>query len=225
MKKQSRRHRHNLYMPNFIAERKFQRQGHLRVAGLDEVGRGAWAGPLVAGAVILPEPTRALRKCLATVDDSKLLRPEPREECAVVIREHALACGIGVVSVVEIDAFGMSVATQQAMHRALTALRVQPQALLIDAFLLRASALPQRAIIHGDSYSFSVAAASIIAKVTRDAIMRELAEQYPQYHFDSNKGYGTPAHQSALKQFGPLPLHRHSFSPIMALADELMDSA
>lgn len=204
-------------MPSFAAELKFHRQGLLSVAGLDEVGRGAWAGPLVAGAVILPEPTRALRKCLTSVDDSKLLTPEQREACAAIIHQHALAYSIGIASVDEVDVLGLTHATREAMGRALATLHGQPQALLIDAFPLPTVPLPQRAIIQGDSYSYSIAAASIIAKVARDAMMRTLDEQYPQYGFASNKGYGTEAHQAALKQFGPSPIHRRSYAPIVAL--------
>ena len=206
-------------MPTFAAEKKFYRQGFTLVAGLDEVGRGAWAGPLVAGAVILPEPTRALRRALATVNDSKQLSAAQREACAAIVRAHALAAGIGLVSVSELDAWGMTRATHEAMCRALAALWPQPHALLIDAFLLPPSPLPQRAIVRGDAYSLSIAAASIIAKVTRDALMRELHTQHPQYNFHANKGYGTPAHQGALTDFGPSEQHRRSFAPIRQMVD------
>ncbi len=207
-------------MPTFAAELKFQRQGLALVAGLDEVGRGAWAGPFVAGAVILPEPTRTLRRCLKSVDDSKRLSAEQREECAAIIRAHAPAHAIGVVRASEVDALGLTLATHEAMSRALAALIVQPQALLIDAFPLPGSRLPQRAIIRGDSYSFCIAAASIIAKVERDAMMRALDEQFPQYGFASHKGYGTATHQVALRAYGPSPVHRRSFAPIRALAPD-----
>jgi ribonuclease HII len=201
-------------MPSFAAEKQFQRQGLLLIAGLDEVGRGAWAGPLVAGAVILPEPTRALRQALAAINDSKQLRPAQREECALVIRAQAIAFAIGMVSAEAVDRLGVVCATHTAMRRALAALTTQPQALLLDAFPLPECDLPQRAIIRGDAHSFSIAAASIIAKVERDALMHDLHTQYPQYQWASNKGYGTAAHQSALREFGPSPEHRKSFAPI-----------
>ena len=204
-------------MPSFAAEQQFRRQGYTLVAGLDEVGRGAWAGPLIAGAVILPEPTRILRRALAMVNNSKQLRPTQREACASVIRAHAIAVAIGIVNVIELDALGIVNATREAMRRAIAALSIQPQALLLDAFPLPDCDLPQRAIIRGDSYSFSIAAASIIAKVERDALMRQLHEQYPQYQWASNKGYGTAAHQKALREHGPSPEHRRSFAPVRQL--------
>ncbi len=204
-------------MPTFRAEIKFRKQALRLVAGLDEVGRGAWAGPLVAGAVILPEPTRTMRRCLADVDDSKQLSAEQREGCAALIRALAVTHAIGIVSVRELDVWGMTRATHEAMRRAINALSVAPQALLLDAFPLPLSPLPQRAIIRGDSYSFSIAAASIIAKTERDQMMRELSAHYPQYGFDSNKGYGTEAHQRALQAFGVTPVHRQSWAPIRQL--------
>ena len=204
-------------MPSFVAEKTFQRQGLTLVAGLDEVGRGAWAGPLIAAAVILPKATRALQRALASVDDSKRLRPAQREVCALLIRAEAIAAAVGIVSVTELDALGVALATRTAMQRALAALPIQPEALLLDAFPLPAVSLPQRAIIRGDSFSVSIAAASIIAKVERDALMRQLHEQHPQYGWVSNKGYGTAAHHTALQTHGPSPEHRRSFAPIRQL--------
>jgi ribonuclease HII len=205
-------------MPSFRAELGFHRQGCLRVAGLDEVGRGSWAGPLVAGAVILPVPTRGLRRRLSAVNDSKLLTPEQREECADLIRQHAIAFAIGCVSVAELDQRGLTRATHLAMHRAIDALVVQPQALLLDAFPLPAATWPQRAIVRGDSFSYSIAAASIIAKTARDAMMRELGASFPQYGFEKHKGYGTEVHQRALREFGLSPAHRRTWAPIRALS-------
>ena len=204
-------------MPTFRAELSFHRQGLPLVAGLDEVGRGAWAGPLVAGAVILPASSRSLRQCLGEVDDSKTLTAEQREECATIVREQALAWAIGTVGAAELDELGITRATQTAMSRAIEGLRVQPQALLIDAFPLPLSQLPQRAIIRGDSFSYSIAAASIVAKVARDGMMRELGAHFPQYGFGANKGYGTAAHQQALHLFGVSPMHRQSWAPIREL--------
>jgi ribonuclease HII len=204
-------------MPSFRAESAFSRSGLTVVAGLDEVGRGAWAGPLVAGAVILPAPTAGLRKTLGLVNDSKQLTPLRREQCALQITEIAIAYATGMVSAAEVDAFGMTHATHEAMRRAIAQLAVAPEALLLDAFLLPTSPLPQRAIIRGDSWSFSIAAASILAKVTRDAWMCNLANQYPAYAFEQHKGYGTAFHHDALLKFGATPEHRRSFAPIRAL--------
>jgi len=204
-------------MPSFSAERRFYAKGLPLVAGLDEVGRGAWAGPLVAGAVILPKPTPALRKALWHVNDSKLLPRAQREQCAQAIRTVALAHGIGVVSVSELDALGITRATRTAMGRALANLTVAPQALLIDAFPLPDSPLPQRAIIGGDSSSYCIAAASIIAKTARDDMMRALDVDFPDYGFSVHKGYGTPEHQRALRDHGPSSAHRISFAPIRDL--------
>ena len=204
-------------MPSFSAERRFHAKGLPLVAGLDEVGRGAWAGPLVAGAVILPEPSPALRKALRHVNDSKQLPRPQREQCAEAIRTVALAHGIGVVSVNELDALGMTRATRTAMGRALANLAVAAQALLIDAFPLPDSPLPQRAIIRGDSSSFCIAAASIIAKTARDDMMRALDVDFPDYGFGVHKGYGTPEHQRALRDHGPSSAHRTSFAPIRDL--------
>jgi ribonuclease HII len=204
-------------MPSFAAERRFHARGLLLVAGLDEVGRGAWAGPLVAGAVILPQPSPALRKALVHVNDSKLLPRAQRERCAEAIRSVALAHGIGVVSVSELDALGMTRATRTAMSRALANLTVAAQALLIDAFPLPDSPLPQRAIIRGDSASYCIAAASIIAKTARDDLMRALDADFPDYGFGVHKGYGTPQHQRALRAHGPSTVHRRLFAPIREL--------
>lgn len=204
-------------MPSFSAERRFYAKGLPLVAGLDEVGRGAWAGPLVAGAVILPQPSPALRKALVHVNDSKLLPRAQREKCALAIRTVALAHGIGIVSVKELDVLGMTRATRTAMGRALANLPVAAQALLIDAFPLPDSPLPQRAIIRGDSACYCIAAASIIAKTARDDMMRALDADFPDYGFGVHKGYGTQEHQRALREFGPSREHRTSFSPIREL--------
>ncbi|MBI5878848.1 MAG: ribonuclease HII [Chloroflexi bacterium] len=204
-------------MPGFRAELRYHGRGLAPVAGLDEAGRGAWAGPLVAGAVILPPPTPALRRALRQVNDSKQLSAAAREFCAALIRTVAVAAAVGMVSPAEIDEMGMTRATREAMSRALAGLTVAPAALLIDAFPLPSSALPQQAIIRGDSYAFSIAAASIIAKVTRDALMRELDTTWPGYGFAHHKGYGTVNHHAALRAIGVSVVHRRSFAPIRAL--------
>lgn len=193
-------HEHNLHT-----------QGFCRVAGLDEAGRGAWAGPVMAGAVILPPDRPDLDCALAGVNDSKLLTPRRRESLACCIQEIALAWAVGSAASAEIDALGIVPATRLAMKRALAELAVRADYLLIDALRLPDVDLPQLALIKGDRRSLSIAAASILAKVTRDAHMTALHAQYPAYGFARHKGYGTPQHQAALAAHGPCPEHRRSF--------------
>ena len=190
-------------------------QGYCFVAGLDEAGRGCLAGPVVAAAVILPLPlSDDGRERLRGVRDSKQLTAQARETLYDVVMQQALAIGVGTGSVELIDEQNILQATKHAMRFALTQLSIHPQALLLDAVRLPTVPLPQRAIIKGDSRCLSIAAASIIAKVTRDRMMLTLHEQYPHYGFQQHKGYGTEAHLAALKQHGPCPIHRRSFSPI-----------
>ncbi len=215
--------------PNLDLELAFWRDGYAYVAGLDEAGRGAWAGPVVAGAVIFPrlEPrlarvwsrSRALR-ALARVNDSKQLSPRQREDLFEPIRAHALACATGAASHAEIDALGIVRASHLAMRRALDALTPPPDALVIDALVLPELEIPQQGLIHGDAISLSVAAASILAKVTRDRLMGELDAAYPGYGFAKHKGYGTPAHQAALRALGPCPVHRLSYAPVQSIPNE-----
>ena len=189
-------------------------QGYSFIAGLDEVGRGCLAGPVVAAAVILPLTDRDLAVHLTGVRDSKQLTAQAREQLYEVILQHALAVSVGTGSVSLIDERNILQATKYAMKDALAQLPLTPQALLLDALRLSDVPLPQRSIIKGDALCLSIAAASIIAKVTRDRLMRQLHEQYPDYGFDHHKGYGTPAHLAALQQHGVTPLHRTTFSPI-----------
>ena len=189
-------------------------QGYSFVAGIDEVGRGCLAGPVVAAAVILPLTDENLVSHLVGVKDSKQTTLQAREHLYEVILRHALAVAIGMGSVALIDERNILQATKYAMKDAITQLSIAPQALLLDAVRLTDIALPQRSIIKGDSLCLSIAAASIIAKVTRDRLMLQLHEQYPHYGFDHHKGYGTPAHLAALQQHGVSPLHRTTFSPI-----------
>jgi ribonuclease HII len=179
------------------------------ICGIDEAGRGPWAGPVVAAAVILPAKGRP--KGLA---DSKQLSAEAREELAVAIRACAMV-GVGLASVEEIDALNILRATHLAMRRALDALPQAPVAALIDGNSAPGD-LPcaVETIIDGDAYVASISAASIIAKVTRDQMMAALCETYPGYAFAKHKGYGTPEHQRALEALGPCPIHRRSFRPI-----------
>jgi ribonuclease HII len=184
--------------------------GVSRIAGVDEAGRGALAGPVAAGAVILPNDP-VLMETLAGVDDSKQLTPEQREMLAPRIRENALAWAVGMASPEEIDALGILPATYLAVERALAALQKSPDHLLLDFLLLPDTALPQTALIKGDCRSLSIAAASILAKTARDALMRDLDRQYPGYGFVSHKGYGTVRHRAALSRLGPSAIHRLSF--------------
>ncbi len=202
-------------IPTLKFERAFWSQDLAYVAGIDEVGRGAWAGPVVAGAVILPRDVQ--RRDLARVRDSKLLTPAQRESLVAPIRAHALAWGIGSATRAEIDACGIVAATRLAMQRAIEQLAVAPDALLIDALKLPALELPQSAIIRGDQKSLSIACASILAKVMRDRLMTELDAQVPGYAFARHKGYGTRAHRAALAALGASREHRHSFAPIKNL--------
>ena len=190
-------------------------QGYCFVAGLDEAGRGCLAGPVVAAAVILPLPLNeeGLAR-YAGVRDSKQLTPQARDALYGTIVQHALAVGVGIGSVELIDEHNILQATKHAMREALAQLSLRPQALLLDAVRLPTVPLPQRSIIKGDARCLSIAAASIIAKVTRDRMMLALHEQYPLYGFCQHKGYGTELHLAALKQHGPCPIHRRSFSPM-----------
>lgn len=190
-------------------------QGYCFVAGVDEAGRGCLAGPVVAAAVILPLPlSEDTLACFAGVRDSKQLPPQARDSLYDTIMQHALAVGVGTGSVELIDEQNILQATKHAMREALTRLSLPPQALLIDAVRLPTIPLPQRSIIKGDALCLSIAAASIIAKVSRDRMMLTLHEQYPLYGFSQHKGYGTELHLAALKQHGPCPIHRKSFSPV-----------
>ncbi len=200
-------------IPSLKFERAFWVRGLELVAGLDEVGRGAWAGPVVAGAMILPRLKRVPRT-LALVRDSKLLSPEQREMLVEPIRACALAYAIGLATRVEIDELGIVHATRLAMNRAIVRLSTLPNALLIDALKLSEIELPQRAIIRGDQLSLSIACASILAKVARDQMMVELDEAVPGYAFARHKGYGTAQHRAALERLGASAEHRVSFAPI-----------
>jgi ribonuclease HII len=202
--------------PTLEEEMALYQQGYSFIAGLDEVGRGCLAGPVVAGAVILPRAENTL-ELFAGVNDSKQLSAAARERFYALIMQHALAIGIGVGSVEIIDERNILQATKYAMGLALKQLSPAPDALLLDAIYLPKVSLPQRSIIKGDARCLSIAAASIIAKVTRDRMMVELHQEYPAYGFQQHKGYGTPAHLAALREHGATPQHRRSFSPVSEL--------
>jgi ribonuclease HII len=189
-------------------ERAARQHGWQRIAGLDEVGRGALFGPVVAAAVVLNPGRR-----IVGLDDSKKLPAPRREELSARIRQHALAWAIASVEASRIDAWNIYQASRQAMNAALAQLALVPDYLLVDAMALDV-AIEQKALIHGDARSVSIAAASIIAKVERDRLMHEWHEVYPQYGLAHNKGYSTPEHLEALRLYGPTPLHRFSFAPV-----------
>lgn len=192
--------------PTFQVEKSLWKAGFRLIAGVDEAGCGALAGPVVAGAAILPFDSR-----LGMIRDSKLLSPEAREELYPLIIERAIAWGVGSASVEEISALNIRQAGLLAMRRAVEALATQPDHLLVDAWTIPGLALPQRGIIKGDRLVKSIAAASILAKVTRDRIMADLAKTYPAYGFEIHKGYGTVLHQTAIKKHGPCPAHRLTY--------------
>jgi len=192
-------------------------QGYSFIAGLDEAGRGCLAGPVVAAAVILPLDDCACATHLTGVRDSKQLTSIARESLFDVIMQHAVAVGVGMGSVELIDECNILQATKHAMRAAIAQLSTTPHALLLDALLLPGIQQPQRSIIKGDARCLSIAAASIIAKVTRDRLMLQLDAQYPAYGFAQHKGYGTEAHLAALRAHGASPVHRQSFAPVREL--------
>ncbi len=200
-------------------------QGFSFIAGVDEAGRGSLAGPVVAAAVILPlgdlspsqcDPDECMER-FAGVRDSKQLTAKERERLFEVIIQHSLAVGVGIGSVEMIDERNILQATKYAMREAIAQLTIPPQALLLDAIYLPDIELFQRSIIKGDELCLSIAAASIIAKVTRDRIMVQLHELFPAYGFAQNKGYGTEEHLAALRKHGASPHHRKSFAPVREL--------
>jgi ribonuclease HII len=189
-------------------ERSLYERGVRYIAGVDEVGRGPLAGPVVAAAVILPQDV-----FLPHLDDSKKLSETKREQLFSVIQQTALAIGIGVVCAREIDELNIYEATKKAMIEAVRSLSVVPEHILIDAMHIPLS-ISQTSIIRGDAHSASIAASSIIAKVTRDRMMKRLGEKYPQYGFERHMGYGTKEHLQAIEQYGVIEEHRRSFAPI-----------
>ena len=191
-------------------ERKAYQDGAKLVAGIDEAGRGPLAGPVMAAAVVLPREFHH-----DTLTDSKLLTARQRDRLFAELTDNPdVFWAVGVSSVEVIDRDNILRATEQAMVAALRALPCEPDHALIDGRPVRNFPIPQTAIIGGDGKSFSIAAASVIAKVTRDRLMIELHEQFPRYNFARHKGYGTPEHLAALEQHGPSPVHRRSFAPV-----------
>ena len=192
-------------------ELELRRSGFTVIAGIDEAGRGPLAGPVVAACTVL---TSLLP--ISGIDDSKRLSPKRRAELAIEIRSHAAACGLGLASPAEIDELNIYRATQLAMRRALAAAQLRPDIVLVDAMPLPGLALPIESIVGGDARCAAIAAASILAKEHRDALLCELDAVDPRYGFARHKGYGTPEHLDALRRYGPSPYHRRSFAPVAA---------
>ncbi len=201
-----------LQFPNLDEEDKLKSQGYELIAGIDEVGRGALAGPVVASAVILPHPANL--SWLGLVRDSKELDSRKRESLFDLISKEAVAVGIGIVPSQVIDSINILKATKLAMMQAVEKLPKQPHFLLIDRVTLSQCPIPQIGITRGDKSCLSIACASIIAKVTRDHMMEEFDQVYPGYGFAQHKGYGTGRHISCLQKLGPSPIHRLYFAPV-----------
>lgn len=192
-----------------VEEKKLWKQGFLLLAGIDEAGRGPLAGPVIAAACILP-----VQFDLPGLNDSKMLTESKREKLYTQIQAQAIDYAIGSAEPAEIDALNILQATKLAMKRAIEGLTFRPHYLMIDALELPAVKLPQLPLVRGDSLSATIAAASILAKVTRDRLMVELDTIYPDFSFSKNKGYGTSQHMQVLQRLGPCPLHRKSFAPV-----------
>jgi ribonuclease HII len=212
-KREQERIKQQLFAEMSVYERKLREKGCQWIAGVDEAGRGPLAGPVVAAAVILPE-----HFYLPGINDSKKLTEQMREKFFNRIMEEAVSVGIGFVSAKEIDNINIYEASKLAMIKAVKQLNPQPEHLLVDALSLPIS-IPQTSLVKGDAKSFTIAASSIVAKVTRDRYMKRLGEKYPQYGFEHHMGYGTKLHLEAIKEHGVTSEHRKSFSPIqMALS-------
>ena len=203
------------HFPNHDEEDMLKSQGYELIAGIDEVGRGALAGPVVASAVILPHP--ASLSWLGLVRDSKELSSRQRESLFDLINREAVAVGIGIVPSKVIDSINILKATRLAMMQAVDKLPRQPHFLIIDRVTLSQCPIPQRGITRGDKLCLSIACASIIAKVTRDRMMEEFDRIYSGYGFAQHKGYGTGTHMSCLRKLGPSPIHRLYFAPVRSV--------
>ena len=201
-------------MPDLSLELELLRRGVRPVAGADEVGRGPLAGPVVAAAVILPPDLTGDEDWLSLLDDSKRLSRARREQACLAVQEHALDWAVASISPGEIDQAGIGVASIRAMMQAVEALTLKPAHLLLDYIHVRQSPYPYDTVVKGDSRSYSIAAASNVAKVARDRMMGELDETFPAYGFAQHKGYATRLHLERLRQIGPCEIHRRSFSPV-----------
>ena len=206
-------------------EMEYFRNGYTRIIGIDEAGRGPWAGPLMVGAVALPLDRTDLHQVLKGVRDSKLMTPLQREKLVETIKEASLTWGLGVTEVEEINDLGLTGATKLAVERALDdAIErggFQPDCLFCDYMAWPPKwPIHQLSIVKGDQHSLSIAAASIVAKVSRDAYMIDIAEEFPQYGFEKHKGYHSAEHVAALERLGPSPIHRSNYAPIRKLLGE-----
>ena len=199
-------------IPTFVEEETLLAQGYKLIAGVDEVGRGPLAGPVVAAAIILPREERP--SWLSRVRDSKQLKPSQRESIFDRVLESGIPFGVGSVSHEVIDEKGIAHATRLAMRRAIEHLSTRPDYLLIDFMRLPSIRIPQKSVVDGDSLCLSIAAASIVAKVIRDRLMVKLDSQFPGYGLAQHKGYGTREHLEALQRLGPCPIHRKTFEPV-----------
>lgn len=206
--------------PTQAEEQSLHAQGYELVAGIDEVGRGTLAGPVVAAAVILPKGLHSA--WLSMVRDSKQLTPKLREALCSYIEEEG-EVGLGLASAEYIDAYGIVAATREAMRLAVATLPISPQFLLVDAVSLPKLRTPHKPIVHGDATCLSIAAASNVAKVARDRLMKEMHILYPNYAFDKHKGYATREHLRSLRLHGPCPIHRKSFAPVREIMNESRD--
>ena len=205
--------------PDISFELNLWDQGINFIAGIDEAGRGAWAGPVYAAAIIFPSDHNLLFN-LPGIDDSKKLTPQKRSECAIRIKQIALAWQTGSASSVEIDQLGILPATRLAMKRAVLGLPNLPQHLLIDFLTLPEVMIPQTPLVKGDARSLSIASASILAKTSRDDEMVLLTKDHPGYGFAQHKGYGTSHHQKMISLHGPTPIHRMTFKPLIKSIDQ-----
>ncbi|MBN1368053.1 MAG: ribonuclease HII [Dehalococcoidales bacterium] len=206
-------------MLSMAEEKALRLKGYSYIAGIDEVGRGPLAGPVVAAAIIVPARIKRA-PWLNNIRDSKLLSAAQRERLYDQIQDMAVSFGVGTISSYTIDIQGIAKATRLAMKQAVEQLSPQPDYLLIDYVKLPEVTLPQKGIVDGDALCFSIACASIIAKVTRDRLMIELDAVYPGYGMANHKGYGTREHLECLHRLGPCPIHRHSFRPVKEAAVE-----
>jgi ribonuclease HII len=203
--------------PSLDYEHRLAAEGAEPIAGIDEAGRGCWAGPVVAAAVILKPDVYERPELLDGINDSKMLTANQRDAAYARVQACALGIGVGIIPSYLIDGFGIVPATKMAMSSAVFSLPCLPKALLIDAVKLKELPFRQESIIRGDSTSLSIAAASIIAKVTRDRLMHTASQVFPNYGFEQHKGYGTAQHQAALSRFGPCQIHRFTFQPVANL--------
>jgi ribonuclease HII len=211
------------YIPTQDEERQLWNAGYSNVVGIDEVGRGPIAGPVVAGAVIMPDLSGMCDKGIRLIRDSKSLTPLQRRSADSIVRRIGIDFGIGMADVNEIDQWGIVPATKLAMVRALDSLVLRVDHMLIDAIPLEWNGRPYTAIVRGDQQCVAVAAASVIAKVYRDALMGELDIIYPGYGFSKNKGYPSPFHLSVIGAKGPTPIHRMTFGPLRKLRPGISD--